>query len=81
MGILEITNEEDLTIAPKANAFRVLDDGTGVSCFLDFLEYDPEENKARVISRIHISRGFLSAIQDRLNFSLREIKDENLKKG
>lgn len=75
MDALVIKNIDDVAISPKANAFRVLDDGNGVSCFLDFLEYLPEKNKARVVSRIQINRGFLSVIRDRLNISLKEITE------
>ena len=77
MDVLVIKNIEDVAISPKANAFRVLDDGNGVSCFLDFLVYKPEKNKACVLSRIQINRGFLSVIRDRLDISLKEITEES----
>jgi len=76
MDVLEVRNIEDLAIAPKANAFRVLDDGNGVDCFLDFLEYDLDKNIASVVSRIQINRGFLLVIRDRLTLSLKEITKE-----
>jgi len=74
---MDVKNIEDVEISPKANAFRVLDDGNGASCFLDFLEYSQEKNKARVLSRIHINRGFLLIILDRLNLSLKEITEDS----
>jgi len=76
MDVLEIKNIDDVAISSKANAFRVLDNGNGVSCFLDFLKYQPEKNEACVLSRIQINRGFLSIIRDRLNFTLKEIIEE-----
>jgi len=80
--MLEIKNINDLSELPTANAFRVYDDGDGdgMSCFLDFLSYDPNKNKASVVSRVLVSRGFLKAIRDRLNLSLEEIVDEKPEK-
>ena len=72
MEISEFQDAGAIAIAPKANAFRVLDDGNGLTCFLDFLDYDPVKDKALVVSRIKISRGFLPAIRDKLNLTLQD---------
>ena len=81
MDALKVKNLEDLAIAPKANAFRILDDGDGTDCFLDFLEYDQNKKKAHVVSRVQINRGFLHVLRDRMNMSLQEIPGDNPDSG
>lgn len=51
----------------SANAIRIADiEGLPSDCFLDFLTYIPHLDKAVVVSRIQIKRGFLPHLLDYL---------------
>lgn len=54
-----------------ANAIRIVHDG-GDDYFVDFCVYSTQENVAKVVSRIRVSRGFLPSIQHRVHEALHE---------
>jgi hypothetical protein len=68
----EITFLEGGQFGHFANAFRVVDD-SGPDCFLDFLLYNYNENRAVIVSRIKISKDFIPSIRLRLEEAFSEI--------
>ena len=72
----EVDFKESSQTGTYANAFRIVDD-SGVDCFLDFLVYSAEEEKAYLVSRIRVRQQFLSSIRDRLNRVLTEVGQED----
>ncbi|OHD23336.1 MAG: hypothetical protein A2Y38_10335 [Spirochaetes bacterium GWB1_59_5] len=56
-----------------ANAFRVVSDNTD-EYLLDFLDYDPEKDTARVVARVRVRGSVLEAIRDRLQNTLGQIE-------
>lgn len=50
-----------------ANAFRVVDEEAGADqCLLEFLVYSQNEDLARVVGRVLVSKGLLLAIRDEI---------------
>lgn len=52
-----------------ANAFRIVADNEH-EFFLDFLQYDEEQNTAKVVARVRVQEHVLEAIRDRLKNSM-----------
>lgn len=69
----EVLLNDDLK-AQFANAIRIEDNPDDpTECFLDFLLYAPAIDRAVVVSRIQIKRGFIAHLRDHLDNSLNEI--------
>lgn len=62
---LLIVVDDDEKLGTFANAFRVVEEA-GPDCFLDFLAYSAQEQRARVVSRVRVRRAFLPVIRDTL---------------
>ena len=58
-------NEGDARFGEFANAFRIIPD-VGDDVFLDFCVYSASDNRAKVVSRLRVSRDFLPLVIDRL---------------
>ncbi len=48
-----------------ANAFRIVEEA-GPDCFLDFMAYSAQEQRAEVVSRVRVRRAFLDSVRDLL---------------
>lgn len=72
MKRLEIKNAEDIEIAPKANAFRIVKHNHD-ECALEFIAYDQDTKTASIVSKVYVSRGFVGVIRDRIALLLDKI--------
>lgn len=62
-----------------ANAFRIIPD-VGDDVFLDFCVYSASDNRAKVVSRLRVSRDFLPLMIDRLREGMIEFGSVKTKK-
>jgi hypothetical protein len=60
----EISLGDQPPVGKYANAFRIL--GRGQHAILEFLVYTPRENKAYVVCRVRLQRGFVPLVRDQL---------------
>lgn len=65
----DVVVREEHAAGKYANAFRVMDEA-GSDCFLDFMVYSQNDQKAEVVSRVRIRREFVAVICERLNQSV-----------
>jgi hypothetical protein len=56
-----------------ANAIRVIPEA-GSECFIDFLVYSAQENKAQVVARLRVHVSFLPVILSRMRNEVRSIE-------
>lgn len=62
---LEVELPLDLATGTYSNAFRVVEEA-GPDCFLDFLVYSANEQRAKVVSRVRVRRAFIEAVRETL---------------
>lgn len=72
---LEVEVPVEQATGTYANAFRVVEEA-GPDCFLDFLVYSANEQRAKVVSRVRIRRAFLESLRDTLAEAYVEFQDE-----
>lgn len=61
----EIVVDDERKVGTFANAFRIVEEA-GPDCFLDFLVYSAQHQRAELVSRVRVRRAFLGAIRDSL---------------
>lgn len=66
-------DESLVEIHPHANAFRIVPAPNDDGCFLDFLHWDKDDNRASVVSRVKVRSGFLPLLRGRLEMALAEL--------
>jgi len=72
---LDVEVPADLATGTFSNAFRVVEEA-GPDCFLDFLVYSANEQRAKVVSRVRVRRAFIDAVRETLEDALGEFNDK-----
>lgn len=71
----EITVPPNFQFGEFANAFRIVEE-VGPDCFLDFIVFSGQEQKATVVSRIRVRKAFLPSLRSSLEEALSEFSGD-----